>query len=223
MDAYWINLDDRKDRAAQCIIQLSKIGIHASRVSAVTRSEVRIVGNTKNQHYFQGIIACRMSHMRALNAFLSSTDDYGLILEDDFLLSEKVKLSELLKIEGMMRMMNIDLLQIGFLPKGISFPAFFSIPISIFSNLLESVTLFLKYKDVSIPTIQGFLPGAHAYIVNREMAWHLIENAQTDIKIPMDLWLNAFAKAVKSESMLIYRLQFSIVAQNRDFKSDLQF
>jgi len=223
MDAYWINLDDRKDRAAQCIIQLSKIGIHASRVSAVTRSEVGIVGNTKNQHYFQGIIACRMSHMRALNAFLSSTDDYGLILEDDFLLSEKVKVSELLKIEGMMRMMNIDLLQIGFLPKGASLPVCFSIPISMFSNLVKSLSLVLKKSDVSKRITQGSLPGAHAYIVNREMARHLMENAQTDIKIPMDLWLIASAKAKKSESMLIYRLQFSIVAQNRDFKSDLQF
>jgi GR25 family glycosyltransferase involved in LPS biosynthesis len=89
MDAYWINLDDQRDCASQCITQLSKIGVTENRVSNVTRSEVGIVENMKNQHYFLGIIACRMSHMRTLNAFLSSTHDCGLILEDDFFSQKK--------------------------------------------------------------------------------------------------------------------------------------
>jgi GR25 family glycosyltransferase involved in LPS biosynthesis len=192
-------------------------------VSAVTRSEVGIVENTNNEHYFQGVIACRMSHIRALDTFLSSTNDFGLILEDDFLFSQKFKAIELLRFQEMMLMMNVHLLQIGFLPKGASLPAFFSIPISIFTNLLKSLSLFLTYRNVPIRISHEFLPGSHAYIVNREMASYLIENAQSDVKIPIDLWIRGVAKSKKSESTLIGRLQFSVVSQNRDFESDLQF
>jgi hypothetical protein len=64
---------------------------------------------------------------------------------------------------------------------------------------------------------------ARAYIVNREIALYLLKNAQSDVKIPIDLWLSDLAKLKKSGNMLISRSQFSIVAQNRDSKSDLQF
>ena len=222
INAYWINLDNRKDRASYCISQLSKIGMKAIRVSAITRSEVGIVENTQNQDYFQGVIACRMSHMKALSAFLSSGHEFGLILEDDFLFLERLKVSELSNIRDLMKVMDIQLLQIGFLPKGISLPAFFSIPISKFSKLLGSLRLLLKHNFASRQITHGFLPGAHAYIVNREMALYLLKNAQLDVKVPVDLWLSALAREKNTDSSLISRLRFSIVSQNRHFSSDIQ-
>lgn len=222
MEAYWINLNDRKDRASQCIIQLSKIGIIAIRVSAVTRSEVGFVENTENLQYFQGIIACRMSHIKALNAFLSSSNEFGLILEDDFLFSEKMNISEFLNIQDLMRIRNIQLLQLGFLPRGTSLPAFLAIPKRLFSFFQHSINCFLTCNNQSKRITHGFLPGAHAYIVNREMALHLIRNAQSDLKIPIDLWLNKIAKEMNSVGVLIGRLKYSMVAQNESFESDLQ-
>jgi GR25 family glycosyltransferase involved in LPS biosynthesis len=223
MDAYWINLDNRKDRASQCLNQLSENGIKGFRVPAVSRSEVGIVQDTENQHYFQGIIACRMSHMKALNLFLSSNEDFGLILEDDFMFSVNLNNKELLSFQGLMRIKNISLLQIGFLPKCISLPTFFSNLVSISSNIRESISLYLQPNVPSKRIIAGFLPGAHAYIVSREMASYLLNNAELDLKIPVDLWLNALTKMEKREDITVSRLRFSIVSQNRSFKSDLQF
>jgi len=223
MDAYWINLDIREDRASQCISQLSKIGINGIRITAVTRSEVGIVENTQNQDYFQGVIACRMSHMRALNTFLSSDHEFGLILEDDFLFLEKLKVSELTDIQDLMKVMDIQLLQIGFLPTGMSLPAFLSIPVSKFSRFLGSLRLLLKHNFVLRDITNGFLSGSHAYIVTRKMALYLLKNAHLDRKVPIDLWLGALSKVENADKDHMSRLRFSIVAQNRDFTSDIQF
>jgi len=38
---------------------------------------------------------------------------------------------------------------------------------------------------------------ARAYIVNREIALYLLKNAQSDVKIPIDLWLNDLANIKK--------------------------
>ena len=222
MDAYWINLDDRTDRASQCLKQLSEIGVNGNRVPAVTRREVGILENTENQNYFQGVVACRKSHMKALKSFLSDGYEFGLILEDDFLFSKKLKLSEFSNFQELMRVKNIHLLQIGFLPPGVSLPRFFSTPIRKSSLFLGSLSLANRPRDVSRRIVRGFLPGSHAYIVSRNMAVNLLENAQLDIKVPMDLWLGSLSEMNRTENTMIHRLRFSVVAQNTFFDSDLQ-
>ena len=69
MKCYWINLDNRKDRASACEQKFLDFEFETFRVSAVTKEEVGILKQTSDQEYFQGIVACRMSHIKAMEIF----------------------------------------------------------------------------------------------------------------------------------------------------------
>ena len=226
MIAYWINLDIRKDRAFNCRRQLEGLDILSIRIPAITREQI---GNLENldviyQNYYQGIIACRMSHFKAMKSFLNSSEDYCLILEDDFIFSTKFSNFNLAIIQTRMQSMNIGLLQIGYLPKGTSFKQSSKIYLKLIFKVVEFLRTFSEKKTISYTIVEGFLPGSHAYVVNREMAKFLLLNAQSNIGNPFDLWLKDMAKTQNEglHKLKISRLKNSIVKQNYLFESDLK-
>lgn len=226
MIAYWINLDIRKDRAFNCKRQLEGLDILSFRVPAISRAQI---GNLENldatyQKYYQGIIACRMSHFKAMKSFLNSSEDYCLILEDDFIFSSKFLNFNLSIIQTRMRSMNIGLLQIGYLPKGASFKVTSKIYLKLVFKVVESLRSFFEKKAISFTIVEGFLPGSHAYVVNREMAKFLLLNSQSNVRTPYDMWLKEMAKTenMSLHKLKIARLKNSIVKQNYLFESDLQ-
>ncbi|MCF6197893.1 MAG: glycosyltransferase family 25 protein [Hyphomicrobiaceae bacterium] len=91
--AFMINLDYCADRLQVVGKRLDDLNIPWERVVGVNGREMRdedYVGIDKQgfllahgRHIEPGDIGCYLSHIRALQAFLASGEDFGLILEDD--------------------------------------------------------------------------------------------------------------------------------------------
>lgn len=93
---YYINLDRAKDRRASAEKQAATFNIDLQRIEAIAGKDLDIekieaydrkrrlaefaVELTANEH------ACILSHLKALQTFVDSGADYGVIMEDDFVL-----------------------------------------------------------------------------------------------------------------------------------------
>lgn len=74
---YYINLEHRRDRREQMETELARFGFSQSqihRIDAIPKPG-------------RGILGCGMSHAKAVETFLASGHEYGLIFEDDFTLT----------------------------------------------------------------------------------------------------------------------------------------
>jgi glycosyl transferase family 25 len=89
---YLINLDRATDRFAFMDSQLKSLGIEYERIAAVDRMAIdasvpefdaRGYRLLHGRDFHDGEIACYLSHIACLRAFLASSADYALILEDD--------------------------------------------------------------------------------------------------------------------------------------------
>jgi GR25 family glycosyltransferase involved in LPS biosynthesis len=108
MNAYVINLANRPDRWQSVMRQSDHLGLRIVRIEAVSTSDL----NPALEPYVApGVAATWKSHQLAMKTFLESGDDYGLILEDDFLLSKSWKKFKIDQVENM----QVDFFQIGFL------------------------------------------------------------------------------------------------------------
>ena len=93
---YYINLDRRSDRRAHMESQFAELGLAAQRISAVAVST--IPPSELEQHcnpnsvraVSRSQLACTMSHMRAWQTLLQTGADWGLIFEDDVLISPRL-------------------------------------------------------------------------------------------------------------------------------------
>jgi len=223
----WINLDDRPDRAKECVSQIQqlKLGSSAVRISAVNREQVGVLADTDSQHYFQGVVACKKSHFKAMESFLESDKSYAFILEDDFLFTDLLTKNEILRLLLEMKRSYIQLLQVGFLPRGNTLTGPFFKMANKFAFLKELINIKL-YKIRGTNKIRRWTlkPGSHAYIVDRKMALYILDNSDLELKIPYDLWLSKLSSNANLErnTPKSARLRFSIVRQNDAFKSDIQ-
>ena len=82
--AYVINLKSRVDRWNSVIAQSNSLGLPIVRIEAVGIDEI----SDRELFVAKGIAATWKSHQFAMSIFLESGDLYGLILEDDFLLTK---------------------------------------------------------------------------------------------------------------------------------------
>ena len=92
MKAFLINLERAKDRLISCKKEFDKIGLNFDVVKAVD-GEI-VLPNREKISKFSYIlkhgkkinpreVACYSSHLKALKMFLDSSEEYGLICEDD--------------------------------------------------------------------------------------------------------------------------------------------
>ena len=222
---YWINLDHRKDRAAISRSRFDKLDLEETRISATTREQIGFLEKTTNQHYYQGIVACRMSHIKAMEIFLESHQDYCLILEDDFIFENSLTKILLLELQKKMEYRKIQLLQIGHLPLGNSMKDISALFFRVFNKCALPFRVILYRKIFHSEFVYGFSPGTHAYMIDRNMAEYLVENRRLELKTPLDTWYSNLAKKSKQlgHGRHIARLRFSIVSQDVDSKSDLQY
>jgi GR25 family glycosyltransferase involved in LPS biosynthesis len=225
VEIFWINLDERTDRAEQCEIQLKGLELFGNRVPATNRNQIETIPNTDDQYYFKGVAACRDSHMHALSLFLKTDSDLALVLEDDFLFSDEVNRELLVSISDNLKKLEINFLQIGFLPFGNTLLKF--VP-HFFEGLLEyilarRIKLSKRSSDPEI-VLNHLMYGSHAYILDREMARTLLQLAESDFKMPYDSWLIQLrSKGIfNNKNLKTGRLKRPVVAQNRHYKSDLQ-
>jgi glycosyl transferase family 25 len=168
LHTFYINLDHRTDRRDALENQLSALGLSSTRVSAITPMELSEGQRDfckRTQRTSDPIIevelCCNLSHQRALEAFLATSDDYALILEDDALLAsdlpevlaeiERVGMpSDLLRLET-----YIDRTQFGLKPHA-------------------------HYGRYSARTMHSYTWGTAGYVVNRKAAERYARSTRFD-------------------------------------------
>lgn len=92
---YLINLDRAKERLAIMESEFSKHGITFERVIAVDAKALDHssykVNNKYDRNLVPGEIGCYLSHVKALQTFLASDNDFAVILEDDAIFDPQYK------------------------------------------------------------------------------------------------------------------------------------
>jgi len=174
MEAYIINLDERRDRWENCLAELNKCNLNPNRISALTPS---LVDSETEQFASLDIIAIWKSHQNAMRVFLDSDSEYALILEDDF----SLKIKDFDHLSSQFKKYELDFLQIGFLLPFIT--DYLNYKIENLQDVIFKLLSHLKFssitskhsinEQISIPAnivLNGIRAGGHAYIINRRFA-----------------------------------------------------
>ena len=223
VNAYVINLKSRADRWRDVLNQADALGVPLIQVVAVTLGEV-----SKNGFVTPPVRATWMSHQKAMKLFLESGDQYGLILEDDFVLE---KTWEKLDLEQYASM-GFDFLQVGYLITTPLDQIELSIKSSfdLFLKILQRVTSrgilsdskfanrFLLREQKLVPfglVCNDVRPGAHAYIVSRNFAL-----AAQELNLPVVLSTDALYMALGwMRSFKFLRTRRNYVSQSKSVTS----
>lgn len=216
-----INLDKARVRFNDASRQLDEIQLEYVRVSAFEQSKIT---SEQCRYLTKGIAAIWNSHVKAMRLFLDSSDDYAMIMEDDFKITNR---KAFIKRDSVFLDNNLDLLQIGFLNTGIDVYLQRKLEHLQFSLLrlissLGSVFPFINvrisqrmrirdYRDFSNELVPySFLPGAHCYIVSRKLAEAIIVMNDPQFLSTDDF----FTALAKMRSFRICRLRSSSVTQS---------
>jgi GR25 family glycosyltransferase involved in LPS biosynthesis len=219
-----INLDSQKDRWKNCLEQAQNFGLTLTRISAVTPAELP----TTTPHYVTlGVRAVWESHMECMRYLLENEATHVLILEDDFEILNFKKLHCYLHST---KVLNYDLVQFGFLTPGLDtrvkvFIANVETLIFRFIAFLSEFPIFsrgdsqnrLRVKEAAeMPwgfTADDFQPGAHCYLISREMAKSVLELNNPQF-LCIDDFFTAFSqmrsfKAIRSRKSLVGQAPFA--------------
>jgi glycosyl transferase family 25 len=96
MRAYYINLDRRPERRANMEARFEALAIDHVRITALTPEDITDEQRLRycNPHAYrwqsEGELACSLSHVAALKAFLRTTEPFAAIFEDDAILSTRL-------------------------------------------------------------------------------------------------------------------------------------
>lgn len=179
---FLINLDDRTDRLESSTKQLKAMGLQSTRISAVSFTEVE-----GSMFLTPPVLACWKSHLKTYSALIASDFDYALVLEDDFLIIKPKRFSRLLQSR---QIEKHDLMQIGFLLPGMfnrlrwCFEELEKIVFYTFGHFSKTIGLKsflprLRIAEANYSSLRytqsSFLPGTHAYLINKKMAAALIQ------------------------------------------------
>ena len=218
---FLINLDDRKDRLDSSTKQLNEMDLQFVRVSAVPSADVEV-----SIFLTDPVLACWKSHIKTYSILIESEVEYALILEDDFLIKNPKKFSRFLQS---LETESSDLLQIGFLLPGVFSRLrwiFEELEKVIFYSLgvvsriigLKSLSNRLRVAEASSASVRytqsSFLPGTHAYLINRKMA-----SALVSLDSPQFSADEFFIALSKMRSFKMARLWRSLVTQSNSAPS----
>lgn len=222
---YIINVetDDARKKSAQD--EAVSLGIQSSLVSAVTPKEIV---NPDELYVSEGVHAVWLSHMKAMNIFLKTKEEFAIISEDDFKIIDRAKL---LKKLTLCVNSNFDYVQFGYLRPGID------TRINIYSTNIQQLGFkFLCYFSKS-PLLRKIInfdrmrireadglpaglvlsnsqPGAHFYLVSRKFA-----EAIQGLNSPQFLSIDDFYSSLaKMRAFKMVRVRKSLVGQ-KDFPS----
>ena len=178
--AYVINLKDRVDRWDSVQKQLNELGLNITRVEAFNKNDLR---ENESQFVALGVAATWKSHQLAMQRFLESSDEFGLIMEDDFSLKKSWKIQIITQAVSL----NPDFFQLGYLVTSpvdrieLALANSFDVLLKSINNLCSFSSLFnSKFGARLLVSEQKGLPwavvandiraGGHAYIVSRKFA-----------------------------------------------------
>jgi GR25 family glycosyltransferase involved in LPS biosynthesis len=182
MKAYVINLHDRVDRWHSVTNQWNSKTHVLVRVDAVKSSDIP---TSLTDFLPTPVVANWESQCKAFREFLSTDDQYALILEDDFLLNN-ANISRMLKLTDDA---GLDFLQLGYLYnstidflliKAINFRDLLLKSLSKISLKFKSglsQRLLLKEQEVvSFKIVMNHAgAGSHAYIISRKFAEEMLK------------------------------------------------
>lgn len=220
MQAYVINLENRQDRWESVENQSLSLGLACVRIKAIETTELPI---GSDDYATSGVVAIWKSHQLAMLEFLKSGDEFGLILEDDFLINQSFH-KDMKKLMGFSR---FDFLQLGYLYS--SFPEFLRIKIAngrdLFLKFLFRVTncasmqtfslakkfLVLEQRGIPFSFVQSDIrAGAHAYVVSRDFA-----SAALKMNIPIFISTDAYFIALGGmRTFKMFRSRVNMVRQS---------
>jgi GR25 family glycosyltransferase involved in LPS biosynthesis len=180
MRAYIINLKNRVDRWDSALSQLDNLGLPVTRVEACNSNDLK---GRDSQFVAEGVAATWKSHQLAMQKFLDTSDEFGLIMEDDFLLTnswESKKISQVLAL-------NPDFVQFGYLVTSpidwleLRVASFFDVFLKMLNRLcsyssrinnsLGERRLVLEQEDVPWYLVANDIrAGGQAYLVSRKFA-----------------------------------------------------
>ena len=205
-----INLERRPDRLARMTAQLEKAGLSFEVQVAVDGQ----LETHEPKFLSKGAIGCWKSHVNAMRRIAESKAPFGLILEDDAVLSPVVNDRFLSEMTDLMKRNQIDILQIGFIDWVYSLSWD-----SLRQGILEFLIDLLKRRGVRDPSGVRFVPGefrdsAHAYIVNARLAEAISEIIPGPPLIPWDDYLGLLAKNQVYRDIKIARLVKSVATQD---------
>jgi len=216
-----INLEKRLDRRESAASQFAQLSFPVEFVSAISASNI----SAEEAHYLpKAAVACWKSHMRTYEILLESSHSHAVIIEDDF------KILNLKQIELILRKtigLEIDLLQIGFLNKGIrqrvhtisanienTFFKFLSyiskFPIPIVKNMNNRLRVRRAAESLPGMVPDDFRSGAHFYLISRNMASEILK-FNNPVFLTADNLLEA---SVWSRYFKTYRVKHSLVGQS---------
>jgi GR25 family glycosyltransferase involved in LPS biosynthesis len=183
MKAYVINLSDRTDRWDSVLAQTDSLGFEIVRVEAVKMSDI----DPKIERYAApGVAATWASHKLAMELFLNTDEEFALILEDDFLLTNRWQEFSL-KLDGFLKALHIDFLQLGYLVTSPLDRGFFllsqvwDLTLKIMNRarripLISKLDFFNKFLILEQSRVPWALvpnlirPGGQSYVVSRNFA-----------------------------------------------------
>ncbi len=172
-----INLDRRPDRMRSIAANLDRLGLKAHRIPAVDAKTVSdeelhervcFTGLFRTMEFDRGAGACVLSHLRALETFLTASDaPAALVLEDDAELAADLPMF----IESV-DWWPTDTGLINFETRNNKWRLF-------------SPVCAEPHHGRELRRIEVFVAGACGYVANRDSARHLLDNCR-NIAFPMD-------------------------------------
>ena len=214
---FLINLDDREDRLEASTRQLQELKLQFTRVSAVSAKSVE-----ESAFLTAPVLACWKSHLKTYSMLIESDLEFALVFEDDFLIKKPKTFIGLL---GSLESEKHDLLQLGFLLPGfftrfrwlfeeIEKLTFFALGYIFKSSRLVTFSKRLRIVEVKSLALKftksSFLPGTHAYLINRKMALTLL--ALDSPQLSADEFFLALSKM---RSFRMARYWRSLIAQSK--------
>ncbi len=171
--AYVINLDQAKARWSYITRQLIDLGIPYARVEAVDGNSLKLPGPDVSERAFELMhgrlygaeTGCYFSHLKAIEQFLATGEEHGLILEDDALLSFDFKS---LVDEAIVLGDDWDILRLGSVNSGKWFAV---------ASMPSGSTLGVGFTR---------LKGAAAYVLNRKAA-RVFRERLLPMQLPYDI------------------------------------
>ena len=215
-----INVDTQVERWQSCLQQGKKHGLDLIRISALTPTSLSV---TSQCYVTDGVRAVWESHMKCMRSLLNSNFEHVLIMEDDFEILDIQKLKNFLRDP---QVLDYDLVQFGFLAPGFDNKVKILVANleTLVFRILASLSKFsifqmgniqnrLRVKEAKqMPwgfTADDFQPGAHCYLVSRDLAKAVIELNNPQF-LSIDDFFTAFSQMRTFNSI---RARKSLVAQ----------
>jgi GR25 family glycosyltransferase involved in LPS biosynthesis len=223
-----VSLESATERKARVSAQLQNADF--AFVSAIDGKKDQSMGN---RFVTAPVDAIWHSHKKAYKEFLSSNEEFCLILEDDFLITEPDSLIKSLKL---LTKFKFDLFQLGWLETGTDirmlklidgFTYFLFRSLNRVSRYMPNLRKALqkkmrprrtsRYPSTVIP--DSFLPGAHGYVISRTFAENVL-TLNDPTFLSADDFLIAITKmrsfdVCRSRKNLIGQLGHSMAGTNR--------